>query len=67
MCGPENEVDDPLCPAKQNGKRPNSMPPADQRADGEADLVWIRYQDVIRLLRRACECQDLRGTLWAFV
>ena len=41
--GPENEVDDPLCPAEQNEDRPNQMPSADQRADDESDLVGTNH------------------------
>ena len=40
---PENEIEDRLRPAKQNENRPNEMPPADQCADHQANLVGISH------------------------
>ena len=36
-----------------------------QCSNDNGALVWIRHQAVIRLLRRACECQDAREIPWA--
>ena len=38
---PKNEIDDRLRPAKQNETRPNEIPPADQCADHQPNLVGL--------------------------
>jgi hypothetical protein len=40
---PENEIDERLCPAEQNQECPEEMPPADQRADHQPNLVGINH------------------------
>jgi hypothetical protein len=41
---PENEIEDRLRPAKQNENRPNEMPPADQCADHQPNLVGVSHR-----------------------
>ena len=63
---PENEIEDRLRPAKQNENRPNEMPPADQCADHQANLVGISHRYLYNqagLPARLCDDKRARNSL----
>jgi hypothetical protein len=62
---PENEIENRLCPANQNKKRPSHMPTADQHGDHQPNLIGIGHYSLFVIRRfylRACGKKLAPGT-----